>query len=391
MKKIALFFLLTASSIVAQNRKIVSTPTVAYSDESGAKAVGIFMRGAIISKYEVAKNYNYKVYTDHSEPLYIVDTYNLKDRLTSDDEVGNVPSAIIAEDNYYASPHLFTTVASLKVKAQPNLEAQVLGKLLNGTVIPIEYYPYDQKAWIPMDYQGKRGFIPVEYVGKRPVLKELHTLYQNSTTAEDMKKYAERILELGWNSMPQENAEALEIYAYYAEFVGNYSVAKLCRLQAETMKNIAKGFDEFIVEQLLDQKKFGFALNNELEPANGFSLSFLQKHLGPITKSHTDLDDCGLGDYENNVFFAHAECISHDINKTYTLRKLKVKGNQGFKIYNQFLDENTTEEQFLSLTKNIVNYIDGKNASYLIGTDGYAYEFQFVNGKLAQINLNYYC
>lgn len=155
------------------------------------------MREAVISKDEVANNYNYKVYTDHSEPLYIVDTYNLKDRLTSDDEVGNIPTDIIAEDNYYAGPHLFTTVASLKVKTQPNLEAQVLDKLLNGTVIPIEYYPYDQKAWIPIDYQDKRGFIPVEYVGKRPILKELHTLYQNSTTAEDMKKYAERILELG--------------------------------------------------------------------------------------------------------------------------------------------------------------------------------------------------
>src|SRR5690606_14515157 len=389
MKKIVLFLLISSSSI-AQN-KIISQPTIAYSDSSCSRAVGIFMRGALVEKWEQNPNYSYTVYTSYTEPVYIRETYHLKDILSSTDQVGTIHAVLVDTDDFYYGPHLFTRVAGLKVRAQSDLGAAVLGKLLNGTPICIMCLSYIPDALIMLDYQGKKGYVPLEFLCKRPIMRELYTLYQNSTTAEDMKKYAERILELGWNSMPEENAEALEIYAYYAEFVGNHSVAKLCRLQAETMKNIAKGFEEFIVEQLLDQKNFGFALNNELEPANGFSLSFLQKNLGPIIKSHSDLDDCGLGDYENNVFFAHAECISHDINKTYTLRKLKIKGNQGFKIYNQFLDENTTEVQFLSLTKNIVNYIYGKNASYLIGTDGYAYEFQFVNGKLSQINLNYYC
>ena len=391
MKKILFISLFVPLAVFAQQRKIVSTPTVAYSDESGAKAVGIFMRGAIISNYEIMKNYNYKVYTDYTQPLYIRDTYNLKDRLKSDDEIGKTPSAIINEDDYYVGPHLFTNVASLKVKAQPNIEAAVLGKLLNGTVIPIEYYPYTQDSWIPVDYEGKRGYISSQFIGKRPVLKDLYFAYQNSTTAEDMKKYAERILELGWNSSASENAEALDIYAYYANFSENYNVAKLCKLQAEVLRNIDKGFDHFLVEDLINNKEFGFTLNNNLEPKNGFSVSYLQKNLGNITKSHTDLDDCALGDYENNVYFTNAECISHDIKKTYILRKLKMDQSQGFKIYDQFLNANTTEEEFLVLTKKLINHINGKTSSYLIGTDAYYYEFQFTNGKLAQVVINYYC
>lgn len=391
MKKHLLLLLILSNSMFGQSRKFISSPTVAYSNEEGTKAVGIFMRGAQLDKYEIINGYIYKIYTQHSDPLYITDNYNIKDHLSSNDEVGKTPTAISSEDDYYFGPHLFTNVAGLKIKAQPNLEAPVLGKLLNGTVIPIDYFPYAPDAWVQFEYQNKPAFVPIQYLGKRPILSELYTAYQNSTTSEDMKKYAERILELGWNSMPAENAEALEIYASYAEFVGNTSGARLCKLQAEVLKNIDKGSEEFIVEQLLDKKQFGFALNNQLEPANGFSLSFLEKNLGFITKSHSDLDDCALGDYENNVFFAEAECISHDINKTYTIRNLKIKGTKGFKIFDTFLDEHTTEEQFLQLTKKIVNYVDGKSSFYLIGTDGYAYQFQFINGKLSQIDLTYYC
>jgi len=49
MKKYIFLLLLVTIIGNAQERKFVTTPTVAYNDEKESKAVGIFMRGSVIN------------------------------------------------------------------------------------------------------------------------------------------------------------------------------------------------------------------------------------------------------------------------------------------------------------------------------------------------------
>lgn len=390
MRKIFILFLLGCVSVSAQ-RKYISTPTVAYNNEKGSKAVGIFLRGAQIDSYEfINDKYVYKVYTPYTGTIYITDTYNVKDHLNANDAYEKSPAVIIENDSYYGSPHLFTTVASLKIRELPNSSSATLGNLLNGTAVPIYYYPYNTEAWIPVAIDDKKGYIPVKYVGSRPDLTVLKNEYKKAQTLEDQKKFAERILELGWNSNSKENEAALRLYAEFATKNNQPQVAEICLLQANVLKNIPKE-DFNLPVKLKKEKQFGFTLNNELEPENGFKKVFLETNLGKIKDQYTNLDDCGLGDYETNIFFNSVECIGHDVNKTYHIRAMEMVNNNGFKLKNNFINNTTTLSEFLNVGTGLISSINPLSNSYYISNDYMTYEFQFKNDLLFNVMIHYYC
>lgn len=399
MKKALLFVLLSTTQFWAQPkhpvkplpRLYVVTPTVAFNNEKGSKAVGIFLRGAQIDSYEFLQDkYVYKIYTPHTETIYITDTYNVKERLNASDDYEKSPAIIIENDGYYGSPHLFTTVASLKIRELPNSSSAAVGNLLNGTPVPIYYYPYNAESWIPVQIEDKKGYIPVKYVGKRPYLNALKNEYKKAETLEDQKKFAERILELGWNSNPEENEAALRLYAEFASKNNQPDVAEISLLQADVLKNIPK--DDFNLPiKLQKEKQFGFTINNEIEPEKGFKKSFLESNLGKIKDQYTDLDDCALGDYQTNVFFGSVECIGHDVNKTYHIRSMEMVNANGFKIKNTYLNNTTTPTEFLKAGVGLISSINPLTNSYYISNDYMTYEFQFKNDRLFKVSVHYYC
>lgn len=389
MKKVLFLLLINGANLWAQQTKYVVTPTVAYNNEKASKAVGIFLRGATISKYEEV-NYTYRITLDTGEVVYVNDTYNLKNTLNANDDFKPSPKVIVEEDEYYGSPHLFTTVAGLKVRESLTGPTVVIGTLLNGSVVPITYYSYNPDAWTTIEINGKKGFIPMKFVGQRPLLENLISLYKKASTAEDQKKYAERILELGWNSNLKEKIKALEIYAEYANKNNLPNIAELSNLQAKALDAI-QSESHLNRADLITKKQFGFMFNNDIEPKNGFNLTTLEKFLGKKKQSYTNLDDCALGDYEGNVLFDKAECISHDVAKTYKLRNMIMTQTNGFKIKNILLNANTTETDFLKMGIGLISDIVIQNNSYAIYIDELSYEFTFKNGKLHKVAIIYYC
>ncbi len=390
MKKLITLLLLTSLSVNAQ-RKYISSPTVAYNNETQSKAVGIFLRGAQIDSYEFLKDkYVYKISTPHTGTIFITDTYNVKDRLNASDDYEPSPAVVVENDEYYGSPHLFTTVASLKVRELPNSSAAVVGNLLNGTPVAIYYYPYNAESWIPVEIDDKKGYIPLKYVGKRPDFSDLKNQNKKAQTLEDQKKFAERILELGWNSNDKEKETALRLYADFASKNNQTEVAEICLLQADVLKNMPK--DDFsLPTKLMQKNQFGFTLNNQLEPENGFEKTFLETNLGKIKDQYTHLDDCALGDYESNVFFNSVECIGHDLNKTYHIRSMEMEGTNGFKIKNTYLNNHSTVAEFFKVGKGLITSIDPLTNSYYINNDYMNYEFQFKNNRLVKVTTIYYC
>ncbi|WKW46548.1 SH3 domain-containing protein [Myroides sp. JBRI-B21084] len=391
MKKYILLFLLAGLYLNAQRNKYITTPTIAYNNAKQSKAVGIFLRGATIDSYEFLKDeYVYKIYTPYTGTVYITDIYNVKDGLHANDEFQKSPAIIIENDGYYGSPHLFTTVAGLKIRELPTSTSPIVGNILNGTPIPIYYYPYNSEAWIPIQMNNKKGYIPAKYVGQRPDLITLKNQYKKAQTLEEQKKFAERILELGWNSNPSENEAALRLYADFALKNNQPQIAEICLLQADVLKNIPKN-DFNLPLKLRKKKQFGFTLNNELEPENGFKKSFLETNLGKIKRNTTDFDDCGLEEHETKVYFGSVACIEHNVNKTYTISSLDIVNTNGFKIKNTYLTNFTTLADFLKVGVGLITSIDAPNNSYYISTDYMAYEFQFKNNQLTKVTMFYYC
>lgn len=385
-----LCFLISACAI-GQNQKLyVTTPTVAYSDASGTTEIGVYTRGAYLENIEKVNNV-YKVTNEQLGTMYILDTDHLKEVMIADDTIEASPAPIIDFDDYYGSPHLFTVVGGLKVRTAPNHQSETIGVLYNGTAVGIDYYPYDKEAWTKIHFNEGQGYIPVKYLGKRPNLNSLITSYKKATEAKDQKRFIQRIIELGWNSNDDDNAKALLVFADYADKNNQADRADIARLQAEVLKAIP---DDGIYEKTLalaSKKLIGFTLNNVIEPKKGFSLATLEKSFGKIKDSYAHLDDCALENYESNIIFNTAECIGHDINKTYTLRIIEMGNGAGFKINNSILSENTTEKEFLKIGKGLINTILNTDKAYQIPVGDSAYRFTFKEGKLNKIELIYFC
>lgn len=376
--------------VLAQSPTLyTSKPTEAYKDKAATQKAGIFISNAHLSYYEKLNKRLVQIDRDYESPLYIVDTQNLKEYYTEDSP--EAPAPIIELDEYYGSPHLFTTVAGLKVREYPSSTASVLGTVLIGTAVPIEFYPYDKNAYVPIPYLEGYGYISAQYLGERPVMNELIQAYKATTDVSEQRKYAERILELGWNSEDAVTQKAIQFYIDFATKQDENEKVELLKMQLEVFKAMPKVGDSSKVNKLIKKKQFGFALNGKIEPKDGFDLDWIHTYLGyPIDES-ANLEDCALGDYEGNSFFNSAEFITHDLDHTYKLRKMDMLNQNGFIIDNHLLEQYTTETMFLKLAKGLITTIDPLAHTYYISVDDVLYGFEFRNNELLRVELIYYC
>lgn len=391
MKTLVQALLLCCSfPVLAQSPTLyTSKPTEAYKDKAATQKAGIFISNAHLSYYEKLNKRLVQIDRDYESPLYIVDTQNLKEYYTEDSP--EAPAPIIELDEYYGSPHLFTTVAGLKVREYPSSTASVLGTVLIGTAVPIEFYPYDKNAYVPIPYLEGYGYISAQYLGERPVMNELIQAYKATTDVSEQRKYAERILELGWNSEDAVTQKAIQFYIDFATKQDENEKVELLKMQLEVFKAMPKVGDSSKVNKLIKKKQFGFALNGKIEPKDGFDLDWIHTYLGyPIDES-ANLEDCALGDYEGNSFFNSAEFITHDLDHTYKLRKMDMLNQNGFIIDNHLLEQYTTETMFLKLSKGLITTIDPLAHTYYISVDDVLYGFEFRNNELLRVELIYYC
>lgn len=391
MKTLVQALLLCCSfPVLAQSPTLyTSKPTEAYKDKAATQKAGIFISNAHLSYYEKLNKRLVQIDRDYESPLYIVDTQNLKEYYTEDSP--EAPAPIIEMDEYYGSPHLFTTVAGLKVREYPSSTASVLGTVLIGTAVPIEFYPYDKNVYVPIPYLEGYGYISAQYLGERPVMNELIQAYKATTDVSEQRKYAERILELGWNSEDAVTQKAIQLYIDFATKQDENEKVELLKMQLEVFKAMPKVDDSSKVNKLIKKKQFGFALNGKIEPKDGFDLDWIHTYLGyPIDES-ANLEDCALGDYEGNSFFNSAEFITHDLDHTYKLRKMDMLNQNGFIIDNHLLEQYTTETMFLKLAKGLITTIDPLTHTYYIPVYDVLYAFEFRNNELLRVELIYYC
>ena len=389
-RTLSLFCAIVSLYAMGQERLIVSAPLVSYADQSTTQVHGFYTRGTVLDNYEVISPSLYLIAVDYAPSLYIKDTNLLTDRLFSTTD-NSALSPVIEPNAAYGSPHLYTTVAGLKVREYPDAAAAVLGTVLNGTVFPVTYYPYDEKEWIKIPYGEGYGYIPVKYTGAKPNLTELIATYNKANTTAEKKKYAERILELGWNSTTKENLQALSLFIAYAEANEMHEVATRLQLQKEVIKARPKIFSYKTKEKWQQAGSFGFSVHEIVEPATGFEKEFIAQWVGYPVDSYADLEDCTLGDYESVSFYNGAEFITNDYTDYLQTRQMDMINQQGFILNNHLLNGDTSEELFLQLGKGFISQINAATGDYFIDFEDHTYQFIFRNNKLFQVVLINYC
>ncbi|WP_010253407.1 SH3 domain-containing protein [Myroides injenensis] len=391
MKAILSIFLSSISfGVLAQESLYVNTPTVAYSDDKATIEKGIYTAGAQINSFEKINKNIYKVFIDYADPVYILNSPNIGYKSEINTHATS-PAPIIDVDEYYSTPHLFVTVAGLKVREYPSSTSSILGTVFNGTVVPISFYPSDKNEWVAIPYKGEIGYISANYIGARPIMKELINQYYSSKEPKEQKKYAERILELGWNSETKETIKALTLFSEYTSTNNLEELAVLTKLQKEVLEANSKKSIANKIAKLQKKELFGFTLNGEVEPINGFNHTVVEKYVGYPLETYADLEDCALGDYESNAFYNSAEFIIHDLKLTLKTRKMDMINANGFLLDNNQLNGNTSEKEFLTIGKGFITNINALDKSYSIEIGTITYVFLFYNGFLTKVEMNYSC
>lgn len=374
---------------VAQTTLYTTKPTEAYKDQAGTQKAGIFVSNTPLSDTEKSNKRVVKINRDYENPLYIIDTKNLSETYT--DQAPDAPAPLIEQDEYYGSPHLFTTVAGLKVREYPTSTASVLGTVLNGTAVPLYFYPYDKNSWVPLPFEEGYGYVAVQFLGARPVMDELIQAYKTATEISEQRKYAERILELGWNSPDKETIQAIQTYVDFATKQNETDKIELLKIQVEVLKAKPKLGNTAKIDKLIKKQQFGFTLNKLIEPKGGFPIEWIHDYLGYPLDEYADLEDCSLNDYEGNSYFNSAEFITNDLTRSYSARKMDMLNFNGFQIDNSLLDATTTEVAFLKIAKGLITTIDSLTHSYYIQVEDSNYAFVFYNNVLLRVELIYYC
>lgn len=374
--------LMTVNYIMAQEKLYVNAPSIAFKDTELTVEAGVFLDGSTIASYEETDKY-YKIYRDYVPPVYVEKSNNIQ--LTYNSKRIPSPAPIIDKDEYLNGPHLYTVVAGLKVREYPQQTAKVLGTVLNGTPIVLSYFPKDENEYVEINYLGEKGFIPASFIGNRPNLDQLISQYNAVNTTDEQKKYAERILELAWNSSTKDIIKALEIFIEYAETNELTSLANQSKLLLEMHKAIPKKGETKIVEKLYKNKDFGFVIQGAIEPQEGFDKEFVHATIGYSLDSFDDLEDCTLGDYESLSNFNSAVFIVNDYNEKHKVRELSMINANQFKINHSLLNENTSEGDFLQIGKGLITSYNPVEQTYLIERIGMSYKFQFKNNKLFKV------
>lgn len=374
----------------AQDILYVNAPTVAYKDSQATQKMGVYTQGTQLTSFEKVSNKLYKVLVDYQSPMYINDIKNLSTKYKAVETIAS-PAPIIDEDEFYAAPHLFTTVAGLKVREYPSSTSSVLGTVLNGTIVPLPFFPDGKEAWVSIDYMDRKGYIQAKFLGQRPDLDELIQAYKYATDTQDQKKYAERVLELGWNSAHYYTIQALDVFVEYAKNNNLMELAEINQLKKQVLEATPLDGDSSKVEKLQKKQQFGFTINGIVEPLAGFDGELVKQYIGYPLETYSDLDDCALGDYEGNALYNSAEFITNDLSSTVKARKMDMLNFNGFKIGKHLLNGETTEKDFLKIAKGLIGNISPLDKSYTIYLDGQACLFIFQNGLLSRVELIYYC
>lgn len=386
---------LIAITAIAQENYYVSSPLLVYEKPS-AKSIekGVLLRSTQVEITKSEKENWYQVTLDNGQKGFIT-INNLSTALYSNDNYEESPSPIIDEDEFYGAPHVFTTQAALKIYSDPNEKSSVITTLLNGTAVPIGYYPFDEEAWVNIGPINKNdvAFTLQKNLGARPVFKDLEKAFLKSSNMTIKTTYAEDMLELSWSNDFEDQKKALQHNIELATLKNE--TAKIEKLSA--LLTYVKGALQPVSEDKYDaflnnKKKAGFVLNGKLEPEDGFTQAEIETSLGKRKEILAEYNLCG--EVEGDLYRAYEfgiSCINKQLKFTKIYELDVTSKNNGFR-YDKFLfTQNTSRKGLVETLKGYLNHYNPYDESFSILSDFGAYTFYFENDKLKKVIFYYYC
>lgn len=376
----------------AQKQLFVSAAKPVFeTPNKQAAEKGILVRQAAVSIQRELPKY-YEVLLDNGEIGYIFKDH-LSQSLYASDAHPPSPSPIIDEDEFYGAPHLFTQAAGLKIRARPDATSPQLGTLLNGTAVPISYYPFAADRWVNIGNfeNSENSFVLQKFLGSRPVFEQLEKQLEAlpATDLAQRSKTAERLLELGWNSTLDDQKKGLQHFLELSQLKKDTKAIAKTQLLLQYVEGALHPQSDERLEMLFNNPaQMGFVLRGKLEPAQGFSKSELEKVLGSASKPLIEFNECNSQQGDVYQEFSLGTVCLNTTNKIYAL---KMSRETAFHFLNYLYTENTSEKGFVETAQGYLNHFDPRTGTYGILAESGGFFFRFKAGLLDQVSMYYSC
>ncbi|QDP86433.1 hypothetical protein FNJ88_13035 [Chryseobacterium sp. SNU WT5] len=359
-----------------------------------------WQREASVKLLDSINNY-YKIAANNGDIGFI-----LKQKLTK--SMRGKKDADEPKDYFYRGtagtqcPHLYVQVSGLRARTEPNTTSSVSQILPINKFECIEYLPISKNGWVYIgDYFHKNpAFVQYKYLGDEISFKETLVQFEKTKPVDINQKkiLLERLVEIGWNSDPQNTLKALKLFKTFHQNQG-------------TLESVPEiDFELFLAEHIQNplspKARSEFNYNKITVNINGTELND-----GTITEAQMkSLNLIRINDYSTLPNFS--ECgwdpgfayvnkskktiinFEENNNKiTGLVESLSfIEGNSmvinGFRI-----DHNTLETDFIKKFGKLISFnrFNFPGTYYLPDGDAGFMEISFKNGKAFSYQHSFYC
>lgn len=383
---------LSASTLAQDSLFVTSAKLVYEKPNSRALEQGVLLRGAKILVSPSEKDSWYVVDLDNQTKGYITKDH-LGEALFGHDQYTASPHPIIDMDDYFGSPHLFTTHSKTAVYKQPKENLTPIGTLSNATPIALTYYPFDQQGWVNIGsfQQSSNAYIKQHTLGARPVFSTLKGAYLKATQIQKRKQLALEMLELSWANNLQDQHTALEYCIDLAEETNELQKAKHYKTLLKYVHGALNPVSVAQAESFFKIDQAGFVLNGVLEPAKGFTKSDIEIALGKRIKVLEHYNECAGEQDDVYRLYTLGTVGFNDTQRQNKIFELKITDQTAFRFQKYLFTSNTSMDGFVEVTQGYLSYYDPEHDVFKVETQMGGYDFYFTNGKLSKVVLYYYC
>lgn len=352
---------------------------------------GYFRYGSRVKVLEQKGNWS-KVESDNQTIGFVPTKHLNHSMMYNDVNIPDKENPILQKDDYYGSEHMFVTVAGLKGRELPNKNSKTKEIFANGDAVSVHYYPVNKEEWV--NVWGV--FVQAKFLGKRPVFEDLVEQFNtvDKSNLKQQKILAERIVELAWNRSSDKNKliPAYKIYSDVIEKIGDKQLIEVTKLNILVAEGLINRNNNRLHLDLDRKIPFDFNIKGN-KSSNVFNFNSILKDFGNPIKTEKISDECGL--YISDIIYYYPYfkgAFSNERNEIEII-ELEITNEINFSYENKTIYFGMTELEFLNQFKDYFDYYNFKtpNSYYLPNGDAGNFIINFKNGKVASVEVYYFC
>ena len=299
-------------------------------------------------------------------------------------------------------PHLFVQVSGLRSRKEPNTKSAISELLQINKQECVDYLPISKEGWVYIGdhFHKNPAFVQYKFLGKEISFEEILRELENTKASDkdQQKILLERLVEIGWNSTPNNSLKALQLFKAFHQKKGtlaalpdiDFELFLVEQIQNQLTSEERENFNYKGILVLINGQEFK---DGEITESKIKGLNFLKTS---DLRSLPNFSECGW----EPVFAYVNKSKNTVINFENTYNKVRglveslslVEGNaiiiDGFRI-----DENTSEEDFIKKCGKIINFdrFNSPGTYYLPYGDAGTMIINFKNRKAISYQLSFYC